>query len=488
MHNPIAGGVEMEQATLRYEQVARQIEAQIEDGVWVTGERLPSVRRLSKQAQVSATTVVEAYRLLESRGVVEARPQSGHFVRAPHLRRARPEPQLAAPALPALELVSRPVQSSGLIARMFAARGRADLVDFGAAVPHPSFLPGAELARAMARAVRRAPQEASQYSFAPGYEPLRRMIAQRGADVGLALRPDEVIITLGGTEALAMAIQATTAPGDVVALESPAYYGFLQLLEALGRRALELPSSGDGVPVEALERALGAGERIAACLLTPTVSNPLGAVMPEAARERLARLLVAHGVALIEDDVYGELLFEQERPRAVSSWMGDLGLVCGSFSKTLAPGYRVGWLVPGRYMERALAMQRVVSLAAPTPTQMAIASYLREGAYDRHLRQMRRRYERAVAEIAAVCAARLPSQTRMTRPAGGHLLWCELPPGVDTAALMERALERGVGFAPGAIFSSQEGAYTRCLRINAALPLEPRVEEALGVLGELARG
>lgn len=474
----------MEQAARRYEQVAAQIAAQIAAGVWIVGERLPSVRQLSKQAQVSATTVVEAYRLLEARGVVAARPQSGHYVRAAQPARGR---EVAAPAAARLDLVSRPVRSSGLIARMFAARDQAGLVDFGAAVPHPSFVPAEALSRAMSRAVRRAPELAGQYSFAPGYEPLRRMIAQRASEVGLSLHPDEVLITLGGTEALSLAIQATTAPGDVVAVESPAYYGLLQILEGLGRRALEIPSTGQGISALALRQALESGVRIAACFLVPTVSNPLGAVMPEAAREEVAGLLGAHGVALIEDDVYGELLFEGERPRAVASYMREGGLWCGAFSKTLAPGYRVGWLVPGRHMERAQQLQRFGSLAMPTPTQMAIAAYLREGAYDRHLRWVRRRYEQAVGDIAAVCQRALPAQTLMTRPAGGHLLWCELPGGVDAGALLEEALAAGVSFAPGAIFTAQEGAYARCIRLNAALPLDARVEEALMTLGRLAR-
>jgi DNA-binding transcriptional MocR family regulator len=276
------------------------------------------------------------------------------------------------------------------------------------------------------------------------------------------------------------------APGDTVAVETPAFYGTLQAIEAHGLRVVEVPSlPGTGLDVGELERRLDRG-RVAAVVAVPNFSNPLGGLMPDAEKARLVALLSARGVPLVEDDVYGDLAFGDVRPKPAKAWDRDgLVILCGSFSKSLAPGYRVGFVAPGRFRERVERLKFATNVATPTLTQRAVAHFLRTGSYDRHLRTLRARLEDIVARTTCAVAESFPAGTRVSRPRGGCYLWIELPPAVDALELHAAALRAGVAIAPGQIFSATR-AHRSCIRLSCGEPWTERTASAVAAVARLA--
>jgi DNA-binding transcriptional MocR family regulator len=470
-----------------YDQVADHVAGLIARGTLRPGQRIPSVRRLSGQLAVSISTVLEAYRRLEDRRLVEARPQSGYYVRPPHLRRPRPDAAPPEPGILRLPLEPAPVECADLVLR-FAHASRRDVVPLGTATPAPEYLPAEALSRLLARAVRRNPVEASAYDFPPGCLRLRQEVARRLVEAGCACGADDLVVTSGATEAVMLCLQAVTRHGDTVAVESPAYYGLFQLLEALGLRAVEVCTDPrSGLCVDSLEALLRRGEPVRAVVLVPNVHNPLGGVMPDGNKQRIADLLGRRRIPVIEDDTYGDLAFGPQRPRSLQAFdRHDNVLLCGSFSKTLAPGYRVGWVAAGRRRAEVLKLKLVFSLATASPTQLAVADFLASGGFERHLRRLRRVYAENLGLAAEAVARHFPEGTRATRPAGGNLLWVELPEGADALALHEAALAKGVSIAPGPLFSAS-GRFTNCLRLNCAVPWSERVEKGVATVGALAK-
>lgn len=462
-----------------YEALAGEIEAQIGEGTLVPGERVPSVRRLSRTRRVSVTTVLRAYLLLERRGALEARPQSGFYVRVPASRAPAPRPA-APPANP------RPVKVQDLVAAVFEAARSPAIVPLGAALPSPELFPARQLNLAARRVLRRDPLHSAGYELSPGHEPLRRQIARRLSEAGVRLGAEDVVVTVGALDAVQLCLRAVTRPGDTVAVESPTFFGLLECLEGLGLRALELPTDPDGgLDLDAFEHAVRR-RRVRAGLFMPSFHNPLGCSLTLEARRRLAALCARHQVPVIEDDVYRELPHAGEPPPPVKAFdrSGQV-LLCGSFSKTLSAGLRVGWAVPGRYLERVRSLQLASTIAAPSLPQRLLAHYLGQASFERHLRWLRRAFRDQVLRVSQAVQAHFPGGTRLGRPQGGFTLWVELPGQADALELHRRALAEGIGIAPGAIFSTSR-RMRGCLRINCGNQWSPRIERALATLGRLA--
>jgi DNA-binding transcriptional MocR family regulator len=463
-----------------YEQVAERLIHQVDQGVYQPGERVPSVREASARFKVSISTVVEAYRVLESRGVIESRPQSGFYVRARQWESSA-EPETSAP-------LAKPcaVSVGELAMTVLRASTESSMVQLGVAAPHPDFLPVRALNRIVAGIARQDDGRAMRYDFPPGNRELRVQIARRMAAAGCDVSPDDIVTTSGCQEALRLCLRVVAKPGDTVAIESPAFYGTVQAIEALGLRALEIPTHPrEGISLEALKLALEQW-KVAAVMLVPSFSNPLGSCMSEENRRRVVRLLTQHDIPLIEDDVYGDLAFGSTRPNAIKAYDRKGGvLYCSSFSKTLAPGMRVGWAVPGRYRDQVAHRKYVSSMATATLPQMAIAEYLAQGGYERHLRKVRATYAQQAQRMVEAIARNFPAGTRVTRPSGGFVLWVELPEKVDALVLHRHALEKGISIAPGPLFSAS-GKYRNFIRLSCALPWDERLERALVTLGGLA--
>ena len=464
-----------------YEQISQHISRLIEQGTLRPGERVPSVRRMSQQQKVSIATVVQAYQLLESRGLIEARPQSGYFVRWRQWQPTR-EPEISKP-----RPVAATVKMGTLMVRVMQATRDPSCIRLGAALPSPELLPTEKLNRTMAAAGRRNLELSNSYDVPPGHTPLRVQIARRAMETGCELSPDDIITTCGAQEALHLCLQAVAKPGDTIAIESPTFFGILQAIQALGMKALEIPTHPrDGVSLDALAYALEQ-QPVKACLFVLNFHNPLGSCMPDENKKRLVEMLAARDIPLIEDDVYGDLSFAQERPRTAKSFdRKGLVLLCDAFSKTLAPGYRVGWTAPGRFKDQVSYYKIVSTAATAILPQMAIADFLANGGYNHHLRRVRREYANKVQLVTQAVCKHFPEETKMTRPSGGHVLWVEMPAKVNAVELFERALAEKISIAPGPVFSARQ-RFENFIRLNCANPWTPTFENALERLGRLVR-
>lgn len=463
-----------------YERVADRIAHLIRKGTYRPGERVPSVRSLSRQMQVSISTAVKAYFHLENMGLIEARPQSGYYVRHQPVHVVGEPEQAIVPAAPTLVSVNE------LVMMVVRDASNPDLVPLGLAAPNPENLPADRLNRILSQVARRNRSQGISYEFPPGSERLRIQLAQRALKAGCSLTPDQIMITSGCQEGVMLALRAVCRPGDTVAIESPIFYNLLQIIETLDLKALEIPTNPrNGISLSALRYALEHNP-VHACLVIPNFNNPLGSCMPDDNKRELVRLLADHDIPLIENDVYGDLCFSNERPCAAQSF-DTRGLVihCSSFSKTLAPGYRVGWVIPGRFMERIERLKAVSNIATATLPQLAIAEFLVTGGYDQYLRKIRAIYSRQMSLMAQAVQKSFPDGTRVSSPAGGFVLWVEMPETVDSIKLYELALRAGITIAPGRIFSAA-GKYSNCLRLNAAF-WSRRIADAVGEIGELAK-
>lgn len=463
-----------------YEKVAAEIENRISNGTYQAGDRLPGVRRLSAYFEVSVSTAIEAYRLLEDRGCVEVRPRSGYYVRA-RMAPARAEPSDSQPTEE-----PTPVTGQQLVLQIARIANGGRHLQLAAAVPDAAFLPITSINRALMSVTRKYAAHSARYAMPSGHPELRMQIARRMNELRCTVSPEEIVITSGAQEALTLALRAVCRPGDIVALESPAFYGLLQVLEASGLRVLEIPTHPtEGLSLEALELAL---ERwpISACVVVTNFSNPLGVCMNEARKEALVRLLSAHRIPLIEDDIYGDLGFGVNRPGVAKAWDVDGGVIyCSSYSKTLSPGLRVGYIIPGRQHEQVVYEKFLLNLSSAVLPQLAVAYLLERRSYDRYLRQVRQDYATAVARVSEAVQMLFPDGTRISHPQGGFLLWVQMPSQVDALTLHRIALNEGVLVAPGPLFSAS-GKYTNHIRLNCALPWDARLQAGLRHLAQVA--
>jgi len=462
----------------RYQRYAEELTGMIRRGDLPPGARLPSVREASRTRRISPATVFEAFYLLQARGLIESRPRSGFYVR--HVPAVAPPRAVAAPR-------SRHVAVSELVFEVLAATRRPGVVPLGSAFPGADLFPLPQLARALSAGMRRLEPANIVADLPPGNERLRRQIALRYELSGTHVAPEEIVITNGALEALTLALQVVTRPGDAVIVESPCFYAALQALERLRLKAVEIPCDPrQGVDLAALRGALKRHD-LKACWLMPSFQNPTGASMPEPNRRELVRMLAARDVPLIEDDVYAELYYGRHPPRPAKSF-DTRGLVmhCGSFSKCLAPGYRVGWVAAGRHAQAITRAKIMTTLSTAVPSQQALAEYLAHGGYERHLRRLRRILARQHEIAARLFARHFPAGTRFSSPEGGYFLWAELPGGIDTLQLHRHALEQGINIAPGAIFSATV-PFRHCLRLNYGHPRNTTFEPAVRTIGELIK-
>ena len=464
----------------RYEQVAQQIQAQIQQGAYKTGQRIPGTRELVQHFGVSVSTVMAAQRLLERQGWVEARSRSGYYVHAraevsprPRLQQFLPRPSLVNDQRTVMELLQT-VQNPEVLA-------------LGAAVPDAEFFPGLALQRAFRAALRLHGTHLDQYSFPPGLQALREALVQPMADAWCPVDAEELVVTDGCHEALRLALRCVAKAGDIIAVESPTYYGVLQLIDALGLKVLEIPTDPEtGISLTALALAIEQWP-VKAVLVMANFSNPTGATLSDENKAALCRLCADRETALIENDVYGELGYGALRPRALKSFDQHGGVIyCASFSKTVSPGLRVGWMAPGRWLDQARYLKFTSSLATATLPQLALVQYLQDSDHKRHLRQMTRQLMAQVQQVRQWVGEYFPAGTRMTHPGGGFVLWVELPGHCDSGLLYQQALARGVSLAPGFLFSAS-GKYHHCLRLNCALPNLTLLEGALQLMGELLK-
>ena len=463
----------------RYEELADRIAGLVDRGTLAPGTRAPSLRELCRQERTSLTTALQAYRLLEDRGVLRARPQSGFYVA--HPASALPVPATSRPP-------PRPTEVAlpGLMLELLQYAADPRFAPLGCAVPSPQLLASGRLDRLLARAARLKGEQSNTYSALRGEASLRVEIARRALRAGLALAPEDIAITCGCTEALALALRAIARPGDTIALESPCYFGLLQVLRAQHLKALELPThAASGLDTGALRAALRS-QQLRACVLSSSFNNPLGCTMPEPRKHEVLRLLAQHRVPLIEDDIYGDIHFGPERPRPFAALDANQNtLYCASFSKTLAPGYRIGWIATRRHIEQVLEAKLSSTLCGPILPQLAVAEFLAAGGYEHQLRRLRRAFSSALQHMLGAIEQSFPPGTKVSQPQGGFFLWVELPKSIDIRRLFRSALDRRICFAPGEVFSAS-GKHLHCLRLSAGYGWDARIDKAVRSVGALA--
>ena len=471
-----------------YQRLATHYRSAIEAGSLVPGDRMPSLRTLMRQHGISLSTALQLSRQLESEGWLEARPRSGYFVRRP-LRST-----LATVAEPLMDVIADPAQFVGIHDRVsdFIARGRLHPVktNLSAARCAPALYPALALQQATLRVLRRHPDVLVTASSTKGCPEFRAALAKRALGLGLTFSPDDLQITNGCIEALNLALRAVAQPGDTIAVESPTFYGLLQVLESLGLQALEIPTSPQtGISIDALELALQTYAHIKAVVVVPYLQNPLGSIMPDSHKQRLVQLCDTHAMALIEDDCYSELVNERRRGdtpmRAIKSWdtTGNV-IYCASLHKILAPGLRLGWMAAGRWQARVEMLKYVQSRNNERLSQLAVAEFIASPAFDRHLRRLRGALQVQRDKSAEIIAACFPPGTRLNVPEGGLALWVELPQKLSSQRVFDAALKDQILVAPGLMFSNSQ-RFECFLRISCGLPHSPQVEQALKRLGQI---
>ena len=469
--------IDKHDGTYLYRQVIDLINENIATGTLRPGDRLPSLRRMSQSAGVSIPTVRQAYVELERQRRIESRPQSGFYVR-PVAANAIVEPAPSSAGDPVC-LACRP-----LMFRVYDGINDPDLVPLGIANPCMARPAAKGLHRAMKRVMARSEERSLGYATTRGEPALRRQIAYHYLDtIGVQVEPEEIVITNGGQEALLLSLRAVAAPGDVIAVETPTYHGLLELIDSMGMLAIEVETCPEeGVVLRELRRTLEQ-HPVKACMFSTTLSNPLGVTMPEHDRRTLVEMLEEFDTVLIEDDVYGDLRFDGERPVPAQFLAGNARIItCGSFSKTAAPGYRIGWIVTDRYLDEVTRLKRAFSCSSGFLQQLTLADFLASGDYNRHLKALRPVLQCNAGRMSALVAEHFPGSTRTSRPAGGSVLWLELANGVDAEALFDEAVDAGISIAPGRIFSPAD-RYRNFVRLSFGHPWGERTEDAMRWLG-----
>jgi len=464
----------------RYQQVANHISDQIKNGLIKTGEKIPSVRQCSDEMGLSISTVIRGYELLQDQMMIEPRPQSGFYVRA-QFERSKP-PEISKP-----EQRPSDVSIDELAVQLLQITHDKNIIQLGTAPPNTNVPSVKQINRIMSKVIKED-ENIADYDPPPGNQRLRRQIARRMINAGVNIHPDEIVITSGCQEAMTLCIRAVTNPGDTVVVESPSYFGTLKAIETLGLKVLEIPTDAEnGISLSALELAISEWN-ISACILTPTFSNPLGYCMSDENKLKLRTILKDANIPVIEDDIYAELCYDIKRPKAIKAF-DEVGansnvLLCSSLSKSLSPGLRIGWAIPGRWLKLVTQLKVSTSMAGATLPALTAARYLELGVFDRHLRQMRRYYKEQRDFFLQLATLHLPKSIRLTHPQGGYVIWLELDKHINSMELFDKAKKENISIAPGPLFSVS-GQYKNYIRINFGRESKQRLEKAMVILGRL---
>ncbi|MEO6253362.1 MAG: PLP-dependent aminotransferase family protein [Ferruginibacter sp.] len=464
-----------------YIQVADGLEKMIAEEVLRIGDKLPSVRVLSDEYGISMGTAFQAYYHLEGRGLIESRPKSGYYVRFNHHR----FPELPHQRKP--DELSHDVTVKEMIASIYTDIAATGVTNFALAVPDASLLPAAKLNKSAIYALRNTKNSCLDYEHTQGNIELRKQIAKLAFNWGANIKPDDIIITSGCLEAIYICLKGVTKPGDTIAVESPTYFGINQAIESLGLKVVEISTDPvTGVDLDHLQKAIKKFA-VKACVFVPNFNNPLGSCMPDENKKKLVELITKHNIPLIEDDIYGELYFGKTRPKNCK-YYDTKGMVmyCSSFSKSLSPGYRIGWVIPGKFFIPVKQQKRIQNISCPTLTQAAIAHYLKYGRYEFHLKSLRKALHTQSMRYVQAIISYFPPDTKVSRPHGGFILWLELNKKVDAFKLRAEAMKHHISIVPGKIFSAGNN-YSNCIRISFGKPWNDDTDYGLMILGKLIR-
>lgn len=468
----------------RYEILAARLEENIKKGALPTGEKLPSVRDLSRREKTSPATVVEAYELLKERGLIEARERSGFFVANKIV------PLLDLPESKATFVKPASLDSEDLISALRQAAYNPKVFPFGTATPLPQFFPLKSVNRCVTQVLRDEPATCAEYRFPPGGDDLRKQLVKRYSSMGVKISPDAMVTTSGAIDAIGLALAAVANKGDVVAVETPGYFGILQLVRSLGYTILEIPLDPERglTPQRFVDAWKQSGGNIKALVTVANFSNPLGTLVSDIHKEELVALATHYNVTIIEDDIYGDLAFDGSRPRPLKAFdQQDQVILCGSFAKTISPALRVGFACSKKHAATIMSHKAARASGVSALAEDALAMYLQSGNYDRHLRKVRREYRTLISQYTQAILTAFPPGTRVSKPTGGFILWVQLPVNLDSRILQARALEKNISIASGSIFSLGHSEYASYFRMNCAIPWSTQAQRALLRLAQLVQ-
>jgi DNA-binding transcriptional MocR family regulator len=465
----------------KYLRIAEAIEAMIQDEVLNIGDRLPSVRVLSDEYGISMGTAFQAYYQLEGKGLIESRSKSGYYVRFNNKRLP------SVPGISSLKPVSSEISMADIVTQVYKNVSDLDLINFSVATPPMDLLPAAKLNKSVLHAIRSSKYHGLNYEHYQGNLELRKQIVKLSFNWGGKIKPDDIIVTAGCMEALSLCLRATVKTGDAIAVESPTYFGIFQLLACLGLQAVEIPADPvNGIDVLQLEKAIRQFS-VKACLFVPNFNNPVGSCMPDEKKKQLVELITRLKIPLIEDDIYGELHFGKSRPKTCKTFDKEGWVLhCTSLSKSLAPGYRIGWCIPGRFTEKIKSLKMVLTIAAPTLMQVAVAHFLSIGRYEYHMKNFRKALYKQYLRYVQSIIEHFPEDVRISRPQGGYILWIELDKRIHSLKLYHEAMKYGISIAPGQLFSSK-GSYEHYFRLSFGKQFDDTIEYGIRVLGQLIR-
>jgi DNA-binding transcriptional MocR family regulator len=468
-----------EPSTYLYQQVINLITEMRMNGTLQTGQKLPSLRNLSASLSVSIPTVKQAYIELERQGLIVAKPKSGYFLTS---QNTSEQPKKA-------RLPNKPmaVSRQQLIEDVFKSIHQSHNLALGVANPVAALPNTKVLNRTMRRVMSVMGDKALHYGPVAGYEPLRRQLAYSYLEHALPLAPDDIIITNGAQEALNIALQCVAKAGDVIAVESPCYFGILELIENLGMLALEVPICPEqGLTVQDVEKAI-AKHPVKACIFSSTIANPMGCILVDDVKQQIVKLLENNNIPLIEDDVYGDLYFTGKRgtPAQKYSTKGMV-ITCSSFSKTAAPAYRIGWIATHKFSQKCAQIKRALSCSSSHMNQITLFEFVRSGDYERYLTQLRSVLVTNRARMINMLQQLLGESIRISDPKGGCVLWLELDKSINSADVFQLALQQNISVSPGSLFSPSN-RYQHCIRLSYGLPWNDRVEAGLNVIADICR-
>lgn len=443
-----------------YLSLFNDIKSQIDEGFYSPGEKLPSVRKLSEMRGLSITTINRAYQELEYHGCVTVLPQSGYYVSI--------QPDYKPPQTSFEITDPQSVDVIKLVNLVLHDTTDQSLLQFGAGIPPADMLPTPQLNKILIKILQSKSIQQNVTGTAEGHASLREQIVRYMFLLNSKIQPNEILITSGCNEAIYLAFASVCQAGDHVAVETPCYFGILQILQTLGIKVIEIPADPKtGIDLEALKFGLE-HYQIKAVYVNSNCNNPLGSTIPTENKKELVKIAGKFNVPIIEDDSTGELYFTKTRPSTVKSFdKGGNVIYCSSFSKVLSPTYRIGWILPGKFINQVTQMKQAINVGTATLQQVTLAEYLDSGQFERHLRRIRRVYSQKVRLMYDAVLNCFPDQTYVTNPQGGYSLWVQLPPKVNALDLYWKLKKIKISICPGAIFTVDH-KYDNYLRLSAS--------------------
>lgn len=462
-----------------YVRLIEKIKGLIRNSTLKPGDKLLSIRSLSKEQGLSITTVYKAYSELEIMGLIEARTKSGYYVRT------NPR-QLHTAAKELKELTNtEAIGADDMSTEVYKNLADENIIQLSLSAPAISLLPKAKLNKTMAEIVRKSNDGCVGYEGIQGNDLLRKEIARQSFNWGGSVTDKDIVTTQGCMEALIFCLLAVTNPGDAVAIETPGFFRIVNVLKNLGLKAVKIPTDPETGPDLNYLKIVLPG--IKACLFTPSFNNPLGSCMPDNHKKRLVDMLAEHEIPLIEDDVFGECYFGESRPRTCKSYdKKGLVLLCSSVSKTLAPGYRVGWCIPGKFIKKIIEIKITHSLTSPGPTHATVGLFFNTGRLDLHLRNLRRKLSAQCMQYSRAITKYFPEDIQLSRPRGGCFLWIRLSNEIDSNELFQKAMEYKICIAPGNMLTA-DTAFSNYIRLGIGNPFTRDIEKSIETLGQLIK-